>query len=314
MQEEYINIIKNIYSKCVSRVKLGRRGEEIKLGKGVRQGDPISPKLFIAVLELVFHKINWSNRGLAINNQNISHLRFADDIVLFAKSAIELKQMLQTLNKESNKVVLQMNSNKTKVTTNGREIPIYVNEEQIEYVNKYVYLGKLLSFNVNSNEEEVDRRINITWKKYWSQKEILKGNYNYKLKKIVMDTSLLPCLTYGSQTWVFTNTIKNKITTKKLKIRWIHKIRNSFIRSKTKLTVALQHSLNLKWKWAGHISRHKDRRWSWRITKWIGPPGKRKVGKPKKRWLDDIVHLAGRNWMSLAQDRIKWKALGEAFT
>ena len=58
----------------------------------------------------------------------------------------------------------------------------------------------------------------------------------------------------------------------------------------------LEYALKLKKQWAGHISRYTDRRWTLLITKWKGPKGKRNVGRPKKRWADDIISIAGRNW------------------
>lgn len=51
--EKYINILRNIYSNSTSRVKLNRVGKVMNIKRGGRQGDPLSPKLFIAVLQRV---------------------------------------------------------------------------------------------------------------------------------------------------------------------------------------------------------------------------------------------------------------------
>ena len=90
------------------------------LGRGVRQGDTSSPKLFTACLEKVFQKLQWENRGIKIDGEFISHLRFADDIIIFANSSEELQRMLQELNQESLIVGLSMNLKKTKIMTNSR--------------------------------------------------------------------------------------------------------------------------------------------------------------------------------------------------
>ncbi|GBP92127.1 Putative uncharacterized transposon-derived protein F52C9.6 [Eumeta japonica] len=73
--------------------------------------------------------------------------------------------MMQSLAYESKKCGLQMNANKTKVMTNSIQRPVKVFGQQIDYIQEYVYLGKQVSFNKNSNKEEVNRRINSTWKK-----------------------------------------------------------------------------------------------------------------------------------------------------
>ncbi|KAI8428464.1 hypothetical protein MSG28_007275 [Choristoneura fumiferana] len=321
IHSKYINIIKNVYTKSVSRIKLERNGEEFPIEKGVKQGDPLSPKLFIAVLQDIFQGIKWTNKGLWILNSRLTHLRFADDIALFSETPTELEKMLQNLTDESQKVGLKMNTDKTKIMTNSIQSPINIDGKTIEYVNEYIYLGKLIQFDINRNENEVDRRINTTWKRYWAQKEVLKGNYSLRLKKIIMDSCILPCLTYASQTWTFTNKVKNKILSCQhamersiLKLKRIDKIRNTDIRRKTKLTDALQHALKLKWKWAGHLARYQDNRWTLQTTEWIGPAGKRQRGRQKKRWVDEIVKTAGNNWMSTAQNKQKWKEMEEAFT
>ncbi|CAH2103972.1 unnamed protein product [Euphydryas editha] len=318
---KYINILKYIYTKSTSRVKLESRGDEINIERGVRQGDPLSPKLFIAVLENIFQKLDWKNRGVYINGHYLNHLRFADDIAIIAETAKDLEEMMSSLDCESSKIGLEMNLNKTKILTNNCERPIMIKGNNIEYVSEYIYLGKQISFKTSSNEEEVTRRINATWNKFWALREILKGNYSLHMKRTIFDTCLLPCLLYGCQTWIFTNKIKQKIKCSQtamersmLKIRRIHKIRNENIRQKTKLTDALRHALSLKWRWAGHISRYSDRRWTIEATRWKGPIGKRNVGRQLRRWADDITHVAGNDWIKLGKDKEWWIRMEEAFT
>ncbi|CAH2259298.1 jg10039 [Pararge aegeria aegeria] len=69
------------------------------------------------------------------------------------------------------------------------------------------------------------------------------------------------------------------------------------------VTDALHYSQRLKWRWAGHIARMVDDRWTIRLTSWPGPAGHRKVGRPYARWSDDIAKVAGINWMQVAKDR-----------
>ncbi|XP_022821436.1 uncharacterized protein LOC111352944 [Spodoptera litura] len=64
----------------------------------------------------------------------------------------------------------------------------------------------------------------------------------------------------------------------------------------------------------GHVSRYTDNRWTIKTTKWKGPVGKRKAGRPKRRWADDITELTGKDWLAIGRDRDEWKGLEEAFT
>ncbi|KAJ0176142.1 hypothetical protein K1T71_008316 [Dendrolimus kikuchii] len=65
---------------------------------------------------------------------------------------------------------------------------------------------------------------------------------------------------------------------------------------------------------AGHIARYTDKRWTLETIIWKGPRGKRKRGRPRKRWIEDIKGIAGSEWRKKAMDREVWKKLEEAFT
>lgn len=229
--------------------------------------------------------------------------------------------MLQRLDTASKAVGLHMNASKTKIMSNSHKRTIKIDNKQIDYVDEYVYLGKLLSFEENNNEKEIDRRINIAWKRYWAQREIMKGKYSLDMKKTIMDSCILPSLTYACQTWVYTEKERRKILSCQhamerslLKLRKIQRIRNTDIRTRTKLTDALQFSLKQKWRWAGHVARYEDKRWTHQITKWPGPSGKRHVGRQRKRWADDVRIMAGKEWMTIAKSREDWKRMEEVFT
>ncbi|WP_419894575.1 reverse transcriptase domain-containing protein, partial [Proteus faecis] len=53
----------------------------------------------------------------------MTHLRFADDIVVMAESLEDLSTMLESLNRVSQQVGLKMNMDKTKVMSNAHVTP-----------------------------------------------------------------------------------------------------------------------------------------------------------------------------------------------
>ncbi|KAL0860164.1 hypothetical protein ABMA27_010471 [Loxostege sticticalis] len=73
----------------------------MSLQRGVRQGDVISPKLFTAALEDVFKLLDWSGLGININGEYITHLRFADDIVVIAETLEDLGTMLDEIRRRT---------------------------------------------------------------------------------------------------------------------------------------------------------------------------------------------------------------------
>ena len=67
-------------------------------------------------------------------------------------------------------------------------------------------------------------------------------------------------------------------------------------------------------RWAGHVARVVEGRDVHRVL--VGKPeGKRPLGKPRRRWDDNIkmalreVGCGGGEWMELAQDRDRWRVL-----
>ena len=301
VEPKYIKVIKYLYNNCSSKIRLESTGPPIPIKRGVRQGDPLSPKIFIAVLEMVISKLNWEKMGINVGGKFISHLRFADDIILLSESPEQLETMIHSLKSASYAVGLEMNLNKTKVMTNSQQYPLHLDQKPLEYVDSYIYLGKQISCKKQSNELEVDRRITNAWKKFWSLKEILKGTIPINLKKKIMDSCVLPSLTYGCQTWKFTLRVKNKIRTCQrsmersiTNVKKIQKIPHEKIRKKTKVIDALKYSQKQKWRWAGHVARLNDGRWTSTLTLWRGPAGSRKRGRPIARWGDDIVKVADK--------------------
>jgi hypothetical protein len=91
------------------------------------------------------------------------------------------------------------------------------------------------------------------------------------------------------------------------------RIRNQVIRQRTKVTDIAHRISLLKWRWAGYISRRTDNRYGKRVLKWRPRLGKRTVGRPQTRWSDDLRRTAGRSWMGVAEDRARWREIGEAY-
>lgn len=52
----------------------------------------------------------------------------------------------------------------------------------------------------------------------------------------------------------------------------------------------------LKWKWAGHIIRSNDGRWTRHVTLWIPEYWKRRKGQKYAKWQHDIIKTADNKW------------------
>jgi len=171
----HIKLLQIFYANGTATVRLHKDSDKVKIAKGVRQGDTISPKLFTACLESIFRKINWERKGLNINGQYLNHLRFADDIILMSETAEELQDMLIDLKRESLKAGLKMNRSKTKVMSNSKAQNAKIKiDEILQEVNEYLYLGQLLTLD-RDYESEIKRRITIGWKVFGKHCQIMKS-------------------------------------------------------------------------------------------------------------------------------------------
>ena len=70
-------------------------------------------------------------------------------------------------------------------------------------------------------------------------------------------------------------------------------------------------------RWAGHVARMEEGRSAFKIL--TGKPtGKRPLGRPKRRWEDNIrmaleeIGINAGNWVDSAKDRNYWRALVNA--
>ena len=118
VNETYINILQNIYNQATARVHLDKLvSTEFQIHRGVSQGDPLSPKLFTAVMEEVFKKVEISE-GVNVDGEHLSNLRFADDVALLNETTKQMEKHLNNHNSENLKAGLKIHKGKTKYMAN----------------------------------------------------------------------------------------------------------------------------------------------------------------------------------------------------
>ena len=78
--------------------------------------------------------------GMKIAGRNINNLRYADDTILMIKSE-ELKRLLMTVKKGSEKVGLKLNIHKTKIMASGPIMSWQIDGETMERVRDFIFLG-----------------------------------------------------------------------------------------------------------------------------------------------------------------------------
>jgi hypothetical protein len=66
--------------------------------------------------------------------------------------------------------------------------------------------------------------------------------------------------------------------------------------------------------WLGHAMRMDEKRTPKSVLEWK-PVGRRIIGRPRKRWIEDIeedIQMMGiRGWRKLSKERTKWRRITE---
>ena len=132
--------LRNLYAGQEAAVRTGHGTTDwFQIGKGVHQGCILSPCLFNLYAENIIRNtgLEEAQAGIKIARRNINNLRYADDTTLMAESE-ELKSFLMKV-KESEKVGLKLNIQKTKIMASGPIISWQIDGETVETVAYYFF-------------------------------------------------------------------------------------------------------------------------------------------------------------------------------
>ena len=104
-------LLRNLYAgqEAIVRTLYGTT-DWLKMEKGVQQGFQLLPCLLNKFAEDIMRNagLDELQAGIKIDGRNINNLRYADDITLMAESEEELKSLLMSVKKESERAGLRI--------------------------------------------------------------------------------------------------------------------------------------------------------------------------------------------------------------
>jgi hypothetical protein len=320
-----INLLHNLYVNQVAVVRTAR-GEtsEFSIGKGVRQGCILSPMLFNLYGESIMREagLEHLDAGIRIGGLCINNLRYADDTTLAASFTEDLKNIIRSVKKASEKFGLHLNVGKTKVLSNVPLSSFNVDGTDIEVVHSFNFLGSTISDDGDCSKEIIRRTIlgKVAMKglqRVWKDREISLSTKVRLVKAIVF-----PVAYYSCESWTMRVNDKRRIEAfenwcwrRLLRIPWSAKRTNESIRNELQISEHIVNKMSeLKLRYFGHVVRTNGLEKS--IMFGMGE-GQRRRGRPRKRWLDEIVELTGKKLeelMVMTEDRSEWRTFAYAAT
>ena len=138
--------------------------------------------------------------GIKSARRNISNLRYADDTTLMAESEEELKSLLMKV-KESEKVGLKLNIQKTKIMASGPIISWQIDGETMEVVTDFIFLGSKITADGDCSHE-IKRRLLFGRKVMTNLDSILKSrDIILPTKFLIVKAMVFPVVMYGCESW-----------------------------------------------------------------------------------------------------------------
>ena len=151
-------------------------------------------------------KLDEAQVGIKISGRNINNLRYADDTILMAESKEELKSLLMKVKEESEKVGLKLNIQKTKIMASGPITSWQMDEEAIETVTDFIFLGSKITANGDCSHE-IKRCLLLGRKAMAILDSILKSRgIAVQTKVYLVKAVVFPVVVYGCGSWTMKKT------------------------------------------------------------------------------------------------------------
>jgi hypothetical protein len=170
--QPFINIIMSLYKNCTSQIITGNTiTNPFPIRRGVRQGDTLSPLLFILVIDILLNNIEKQNSGYQLQNVKIPAQALADDITILTNDAEQMEHAWNIICQWSERYSLLINTKPGKTMyTNRRDTDRNAN---LSFRNKtvqpksaaenYKYLGVWINLNLDWARQESESVSTLTW-------------------------------------------------------------------------------------------------------------------------------------------------------
>ena len=174
LPDGYIALLQQLYA---DQHGSANRTDAFQIKRGVKQGDVLSSVLFDCILDFAMAK--WKRRipgcGIVVRDpdERLANSRYADDILIYAKTLDEAVLMMEIFIEELSHIGLTLNAAKTRILHTWMPDPghdmsfVDIAGDMVEILDIdacHTYLGKHLILRVDERLQlEVKHRIHQAW-------------------------------------------------------------------------------------------------------------------------------------------------------
>ena len=199
IQDHLTCLLRNLYAGQEATVRTGHRTTDwFQIWKGVHQGCIVSPCLLKLHAEYIMQNagLDEAQAGIKIARRNINNLKYADDTTLMAESEEELKSLLMKVKKETEKVGLKLNIQKTKITASGPITSWQIDGETVETVTDFIFFSSKMTADGDCSHE-IKRHSLLGIKAMTKLDSILKSrNITLPTKLCLVKAMVFPVVVY----------------------------------------------------------------------------------------------------------------------
>lgn len=293
-----VQTIENIYLNNNIQARINNKlTKPIQVNNGIRQGDSLSPLLFNIIMDEIIKKVR-VGRGYRMGNEEVTIICYADDAMICAENEDDLQRLLNIFNRTGKQFNMTISAQKTKCMTTSKEplrCKLEVDGQVIQQEMKFKYLGIDIT-SYGNVEDEVRQQVAKANKIAGCLNDVIWRNKHLKkhTKARVYKTTIRPIMTYTAETRADTARTRRLLETTEMKIlrrisgkTLLDRERNENIRQSSGVDNVNDWVLQRKRQWNDHINRMQDSRLV-KIVRDKSPDGRRSVGRPRKRWNDDL--------------------------
>ena len=229
---EAATFIKSMYDGDEVEISYGKETRTLNMKSGIRQGDPLSPALFSALVGHTLRPLieRWKSKGWGVQTdpsqfgERIQILAYADDITVFASSRAQASKMINEMTAALEGINLRLLPEKCSAlwsnTPAGTETEkINLGTKSIPIVGSLVVLGQEISFKKDSMHA-FQHRLRQAWKTAHANATLLRSTtMSHGARIRLLQALVKPSLLYGVETWKLTPALLAKSLPRKERVQ-----------------------------------------------------------------------------------------------